>query len=145
MNDKEALLRIKDRYFRPVIASSDGSLCHHADCSIYRSIEVYGTAACTCGFLHDLQIIKETIRDKLHPRYYEESCLKNGLPKESTPEEQKEFEKLFDSFGFKMVKMEAQEWKFICKRDWKLIEEVFGEDFRKRKEIDWYAKKEEVH
>ena len=139
MSDRETLLKIKDRYFRPVIAFPDGHLCHHASCSIHRSIDIYGTAACTCGFLHDLRVVKDTIRDKLHPTYWDESRLEDGPPKKQTLEEQKEFEKLFDSFGFKMVKIDGQEWESICKREWKLIEEVFGQDFRKRKELEWSA------
>ena len=44
------LYKIKDRYFR----HSCHVLSHHGDCSIFRSISHYGSAACTCGFLHDL-------------------------------------------------------------------------------------------
>lgn len=32
-----------------------------------------------------------------------------------------------------------EEWQELCIQDWTLIEEVFGNLFRQRKEADWLA------
>jgi len=138
--EKRKLEHIRDRYFRPVIAYPAGHLCHHGDCSVHRSIDVYGTAACTCGFLHDLTIVTESLKSKLHPAFYEELCLEDGPPRTPTPEDKEEMEKLLDKLGFKpAVGPSPQEWEATCIQDWALVEDVFGEGFRKRKEIEWLA------
>lgn len=138
--EKRKLEQIRDRYFRPVIAFPDGHLCHHADCSIHRAIEVYGTAACTCGFLHDLRIVNESLKSKLHPAFYEELCLEDGPPKKQSPEEKEQLFQLLDKLGFKRASGPSpKEWEAICAQDWAIVEDVFGEGFRKRKEFEWLA------
>jgi len=141
---KLRLEQIRDRYFRPVIAFPDGHLCHHGDCSIHRAIDIYGTAACTCGFLHDLRILNESLKSKLHPNFYQELCLEDGPPINLSVDELAEreafLEKHFPKSSF--VAPSLAEWKEICIQDWTLIEDVFGEVFRKRKEAEWIEHEE---
>jgi hypothetical protein len=122
--EKSKLIKIKDRYFHP-----DGRLCHHGDCKVYRSIEAHDTAPCTCGFLHDLRIVNENIKMKLHPTFYDELSLEDGLPRILTEEEKEEIQKLFPFLDEVVLEIDS------CK-DWELIEEVFGDNFRKRKELE---------
>lgn len=63
----KAIDRIKDRYFRQVIAHPDGAVVHHGDC------EIYCCGICTCGLLHDLQIVYETeLMKELYPKFWED-------------------------------------------------------------------------
>jgi len=142
---KTRLLRIKDRYFRPVIAFPEGHLCHHGDCSIHRAIDIYGTAACTCGFLHDLRMVTESIKLKLHPQYYDEMILEDGPPAKLTDEEKAERQRFMEEHfpASSRIGPSPEEWHEICIQDWTLIEEVFGNLFRQRKEADWLASDEE--
>lgn len=138
---KARLNRIKDRYFRPVIAYPEGHLTHHGDCSIHRAIDVYGTAACTCGFLHDLRILPESLTTKLYPKMYEELVWEDGPPAKPTPEERAELEAMMEKAFPKSSRIgpSPEEWQELCIQDWTLIEEVFGNLFRQRKEADWLA------
>lgn len=128
--EKLKLEQIRDRYFRPVAVFPNGHLCHHGNCSIYRSIDVYGTAACTCGFLHDLRILNEGIRAKAYYAFYDELMLEDGPATKLTP---KKSQRLFD------FESTPQERKDSCIKEWEIIEDVFGKDFRKRKELEWLA------
>ena len=138
---KARLLRLKDRYFRSVIAFPEGHLTHHGDCSIHRAIDVYGTAACTCGFLHDLRIMPESITTKLYPKMYEEMIWEDGPPVQLTEEERVEREAMMEKAFPKSSRIgpSPEEWHELCIKDWALIEEVFGNLFRQRKEADWLA------
>lgn len=129
-NERAKLHRLKNRYFRPVISYEGGILCHHADCSIYRSIEHYGTAACTCGFLHDLRVLACGIRSKLWPIFYDELRLEDG-PNKVSEAERKEISKLLEQvFGPMDESVDLQQEE----EDWSLIEEFFGKTFRETKE-----------
>lgn len=134
--EKRKLEAMKDRYFRPVIAFPDGHLVHHGDCSIHRAIEIYGTAACTCGFLHDLNIVVGSIITKLHPAYYEEKGLEDGPPRTISSEEEIEIQEFLDSFCQSHQPIEVED---TSAQDWEVIEDVFGHAFRKRKEEEWSA------
>jgi len=59
--------RIRDRYFRPVIAHPEGAIVHHGDCGRYNF-----TRICTCGLHHDLQPMDPELREKLYPKFWDE-------------------------------------------------------------------------
>ncbi len=65
---EEQIQRIKDRYFRKVIAHPEGAIVHYGDCHIY------GNYVCHCGLHADLQWIDYEEAIKLYPKY-EEECL----------------------------------------------------------------------
>jgi hypothetical protein len=66
MTEPERLKKLKDRYFRSVIAHPDGIICHHGDCDIYRSRQPH----CSCGLLHDLSYFDQV--DELYPKYWKD-------------------------------------------------------------------------
>ncbi len=60
MND-----RIKNRYFRKVIAYPDGAVVHYGDCRIFGN-----NGICTCGLLLDLIPTKDP--ESIYPKFWEE-------------------------------------------------------------------------
>lgn len=137
--EKRKLERIKERYFRPVIAYPEGHLTHHGDCSIHRAIEVYGTAACTCGFLHDLKMVSESLKLKIHPQCYEEGCREDGPPQPMSDEDKEKCRKLLEETFGPPIGPSPEEWEETCVQDWRIIEYVFGKQFADRKRIEWLA------
>jgi hypothetical protein len=143
--ERNKLKDVRDRYFRSVIKFPTGHLTHFGDCEIHRSMEVYGYAFCSCGLLHDLRWIDSGLADKLYPKQYEELGRQNIGPK-LTPEEiaanMQVIEAAFVEAGAKSIQATDEEWAACCKRDWNLIEEVFGREFRERTEEEWIKKEE---
>jgi hypothetical protein len=137
---KKRLLELKDRYFRPVIAFPEGHLTHHGHCHVHRSLRMYGTAPCTCGFLHDLNSIPDSLALKLYPPFHEEQLWIDPLPEKPLSEEEmaKNVKLLHEIFG-PPIGSTSEEWYEICASEWAMIEEVFGNLFRQRKEADWLA------
>lgn len=123
MNYFKILNDIKNRYFRPVAAHPNGYIIHHADCNIYRSTDVYGTSPCTCGLLHDLQILPESVKLKLYPIFYYELG-KQDISENIVPS--KEMEMFWDALSKQCI-MQEEEILIQDKKDWELINSVFGE------------------
>lgn len=143
---RRGLERIRDRYFRKVIAYQDGHLTHHGDCVIYRSIELEDVpyAYCSCGLFHDFRWIDSNLTDKLYDRvkYHEELGKEVGRkpgdpPVVSDEEMNALWDKLEKQGWKKCVEPTEEEWADICERDWALIGEVFGEAFRDRRKEEW--------
>lgn len=59
--------RIKNRYFRKVMAHPEGAVVHDGDCSIWRSLKV-----CTCGLIHDLMWIDFKTAEEIYPKFGDE-------------------------------------------------------------------------
>lgn len=122
---KNYLTNIKDRYFRPVIARREGLLTHHGDCDVHRSLEVYGTAPCTCGLNHDLKCLDVGLIEKLNPKFWMEESQKH--PK--TYSEycgNREFLELH--FG-KIEPLTDEEQEELDQKEWQLLAEVFGSEY----------------
>jgi hypothetical protein len=134
----KTLNRIKDRYFRPVIAYPNGHLTHHGNCEIHRAMDIYRYAFCSCGFLHDLDFIPESLALKLWPTFYNEIAKQDAavpgsnywepLPKEKF---QENVDFITKHFGPAISPTEEQ-IAIILKKDWQLIEDVFGQEFCNR-------------
>lgn len=97
---------------------------------------MHGTAPCTCGFLHDLRVLPETIKLKLWPRFYEELSKEDGPTRNPIPPE--ELEKFWAAMGqhFKMPEaVPPEEEEKQDKEDWQIIRSVFGDytNFLKKK------------
>lgn len=115
---------------------NNGVIGHHGDCNIYRSIQVYGNAFCSCGLLHDLGgYLRTGLIEILYPRYWRDYCLQETNEDEDqyTPEQkrkkaqdQEESKKLLESiFGFQdgseqEIIEEYEEYRV-------LLLEIFGE------------------
>ena len=130
MNTIKILQKIKERYFRPVIFRKEGYLVHFGNCDVYRSIEVYGTAPCTCGFNCDLGLLWPTLIEKLNPKYYlEESNKEIDQGNPLTPEQAKDF---FEKLGGKSIsEPTAEEMEKQDQEDWQIIAKVFGDEYVK--------------
>lgn len=76
MDIKCQLYRIKQRYFRPVIACSTGIVTHFGDCKIYTHSKV-----CTCGLHMDLDVLQNEqlakILDNKYMGYYNFEVVNN--------------------------------------------------------------------
>lgn len=128
LRQQRILEKIKNRYFHLNLDSpSDSGLSHHGDCSIYRSIRVYGSAACTCGFLHDLRLLNEDLKVIIHPDFYDELMLEDGPPPTEIGEAiQKTIHKFVPEYE------EIDSTPFIG-----IIKSVFGDGFGEKKEREW--------
>jgi hypothetical protein len=131
---------IRDRYYRPNTKHPEGDLVHHGDCETHRSMEVYRYAPCTCGLLHDLKILGDMAL-RLYPQMYEDEARQDAMipghrywQGPVTEEELKKCDEFIKQHFGEPVSPSPEEWDQICKRDWTLIEEVFGKSFRDRKE-----------
>lgn len=136
---KRKLLRLKERYFRAVQAFPEGTLAHHGDCDIYRSPLVYGNQPCTCGLLHDLRHVPQILALKLHPALHDEELKMVPDYKPMDPEALEESRRLLKEVFGEPVGPSPQEWHELSGKEWELIEEVFGNLFRQRKEAEWLA------
>jgi hypothetical protein len=139
----KTLLRLKDRYFRPVIAYPDGHLTHHGNCEIHRAMDIYRYAFCSCGFLHDLDFIPESIALKLWPTFYDEIAKQDAIVPGSnywgekpTKEQIEKNKALILKHLGPTISPTEEEWQEIENRDWKIIEDVFGEKFRIIKQLN---------
>jgi len=92
------LYRIKERYFRPVIAHPNGLLCHAADCAVHRPIEIYRYAPCTCGLNYDLHWLGHGLAEKLNPNFGNEYRLQEVGVSYTGKVPQEEVDKLFEAF-----------------------------------------------
>lgn len=144
--NKSILQRLKDRYFRPVIKHPDGHLGHHGDCNIW----AYELEHCDCGFIHDLDDIH--FYDKLYGQYDEDYRKIHKLKKPTKEEIEQAEALLYEIFGVKDQSPEDEKdqlyWqnrkKEVDLEEWNLIEEVFGSEFRKRREQEWAEQSEKV-
>lgn len=134
------LTRIKERYFRKTIAQPGGDLVHHGHCSTHRSMEVYKYAPCTCGLLHDMLVLDNSLAVKLLPSLHEDEARQEAMPPGSrywtgppSEEEIKESMSFLEKIFGKPVKLTKEEIREIDDRDWSLIEQVFGVEFRDRR------------
>lgn len=142
--EKNKLITIRERYFRPTIKYPNGDLVHHALCKIYQPKQIYNIAPCTCGLLHDINWLDCDIAEKIYYNWYIEDVLSELTYEEeqnyhNTKEERElaneEITKLIkDVFGTteippKDIKEDKQEWK--------IIEKVFGKEFRIRKQKEY--------
>jgi|TARA_Y100000310_G_scaffold339672_1_gene433045 hypothetical protein len=72
MNQKLAQIqRIKDRYYRKVIAGS--MVTHHGDCKIYAADYPH----CSCGLIHDLMPLH--FSGRIFPRFGEDRAVSDGV------------------------------------------------------------------
>lgn len=135
---KQRLFKIKERYFsqRLLTKGPKGFLSHHGDCDIYRSMNVYGTAPCTCGLLHDLRHLPGDIAEKLRPNWHDELFKMDGMTKPTSPEEQAECEKMLREAFPVTISPSQADWEVLEYQEWELIEEVFGKPFRDDKEFE---------
>lgn len=134
--------RIKNRYFRKVMAHPEGAVVHDGDCSIWRSLKV-----CTCGLIHDLMWIDFKTAEEIYPKFGDERVnldaadhlFQRTLPhvmqslKEATPETafevtQESFRRLDDMLNPKPLTEEEiakrkeefeKVWADLQKRGWK--------------------------
>lgn len=89
---RKYLERIKDRFYRPVIFSTNlglpGMVTHHGDCNIHRIDYPH----CSCGLIHDLKCIYE-FADIIWPKFGDDSAVSDGMGTiydNPTPEEVEE-------------------------------------------------------
>lgn len=134
---RDMLRRLCERYFRPVIAHPTGELTHHGDCDVYRAIEVYGTAPCTCGLLHDMLPLPEGFKMKLRPEYYEELGRKDDQSKPASEEDKAKWEKFLQEHLHLeplLVRSEADIFADQLEQQyqWGLIGHTFGPEFCQR-------------
>jgi hypothetical protein len=143
---RSRLEQLRDRYFRPVIAHPEGHLVHMGDCETHRAMEVYKYAPCTCGLLHDLRYIDHTLAKKILPSMDEDESRQDAMiPGHRywlgpySDEEKAKMRAMFEQhFPAKnVIAPTPQEYEELEKRDWSLIEEVFGKPFRERMEVQW--------
>ena len=59
--------KLKERYFRKVIAHPKGAIVHHADCLIYTEKHI-----CTCGLHHDLIALPPNVIEEVYPKFWDE-------------------------------------------------------------------------
>lgn len=109
-----------------MIVRNEGVLNHFASYGVFRLVELYGYAPCTCGFNHDLSHLPGRMAEKINPKFYEEcrkqDCGNEPPPTEAEITERKRFlEKLF---GFPSVREPADD-----EREWNLIATVFGNEY----------------
>ena len=146
-NNRKVLKQIEQRYFRPVGGTTSKEpipkLVHHGDCDIYQSKEVYSMSPCTCGLLHDLIPIADSICKKLYPNY-----LDDEYRSRSTWDEEQEQKKTLNDERFQKLaevvrevfgepdKPSLQEMEIIDGQDWELIEEAFGKEYTEELKAD---------
>lgn len=125
---RASLLRFKSRF---------PGASHFGDCDIYRSLQVYGTAPCTCGFLYELEKLYWGLGQKINPHFFVELARKDPQT-EGTPKTEEEARKMLEEvFGhIEVSEKDEEEAKVITWLEWELIEEVFGKQFREEKEIE---------
>lgn len=130
---------IRDRY-----AWKRKLVNHHSDCEIYRAIEMYGFAVCTCGLIHDLRVLHWEMAERLFPKYAEhrsreDDCwIPNPAPNGYSEEHPYPYIKPHRE---PISKEEAEAWLLKCgftlntepfevdeKPIWAEIESVFGEE-----------------
>lgn len=143
---RSRLEQIRDRYFRAVIAHPEGHLVHFGDCETHRAMEMYKYAPCTCGLLHDLRYIDHSLAMKIFPNMEKDESKQEamvpghrywtGPPSE---EERAEMKAILDKTfpPENRIGPTMEEYEELEKRDWSLIEEVFGKPFRERREVQW--------
>jgi hypothetical protein len=68
--ESKAEKRIKQRYFRKVMAYPEGAIVHHGDCMFFSEKKI-----CTCGLHHDLSPLNEEITQRLYPDFFKEWSL----------------------------------------------------------------------
>ena len=69
MTDFESImLKIRERFSRPVMSNPEGAVVHHGDCRVF-DIQI-----CTCGLLHDLQPLTDGSALDLYPAYHNEGA-----------------------------------------------------------------------
>jgi hypothetical protein len=129
------LEKLKERYFRPVIAYPNGHLTHHGNCETHRAMDIYRYAPCTCGFLHDLDWLPESLTNKLWPDFYNDLHKQDAaIPghtywQENSEEKAKEnVDLILKHFGPSISPTEEQ-WAEVTRKDWIIIKQVFGQEF----------------
>lgn len=142
---KSRLKSVYERYFWPTISHPEGDLVHFGDCESHRSMEVYKYAPCTCGLLHDLQNLHGILADMIFPQRMKDwskqeamvpgSFYYNPLTQEELEEQRKILAEIFPTS--RAISPAPEEILECEKRDWALIEEVFGLPFCLRKELEW--------
>jgi hypothetical protein len=125
------LQRIKDMYFRPVIARPEGYLTHYGDCSIHRAIVMYDYAPCTCGFNYWLRPLTGGLASKLNPDwdldYRRQEC---GVKfKMSSPQELDEMCRALQEALGPFRPQTKEEEQLQNEVEWLLILEVFGNEY----------------
>jgi len=153
MTDKERLQRIKDRYFAYKESPEDGFVTHLMMCDIYQAKEEYGHSPCTCGLLYDLNRLSSVgdLAEKVYPKAdedwkksyltWEQEQADNKIPQEEKDRVNRECEKLFiEQFDGSPPEPDLDEEARIDEEEWKLIEEVFGEDFTENRQEEMWEK-----
>ncbi len=130
------LTMIRDRYFRPVTAHPEGHLGHHGYCETHRAMEIYKYAPCTCGLLHDLKVVDYNVAIKIFPAIDEDNAKQDAMiPGHLYWNPIKTDNEFTERFFGKLVSPTEAEAAEMDRRDWELIEEVFGEFFCQRMQL----------
>ncbi len=122
-NVAKKLIIIRERYYR------NKKITHHGDCSIYRAITSCSSLkACTCGLLHDLDVLNTSLIEKIYPKYFKERAMQElGIywNESEYKEDNKELDVLLEEAGFKITETDINQEKI----DWQSIRNVFGDKF----------------
>lgn len=138
-----ALQDIKKRYcFSGIYANGvlvNGGVNHHADCAIFRSLEQYDFAFCSCGLLHDLESLSGSdLIEIIYPRYWHDYYLQesgedtdNETPETKAAKQQEREEckrVLYEIFG-PPDRTSLSEIKNKHEKNRELLVKVFGKNF----------------
>lgn len=66
--DEKKYQRIKERYFRKVMAYPEGKVVHHGDCSLFDA----EMGVCDCGLHHDLMPMRSEDIHEIYPEFFTE-------------------------------------------------------------------------
>jgi len=124
----DQLQKLKQRYFLPVIAHPTGHLCHYGDCDIYRPIEIYRLAPCTCGFNYELRWAGWDYAPKLNPNFGNEYRLQEVGVFWEGKIDPKVLEDLWKSSGGNVQEVESRT-EADEEVEWGVIEVVFGKEY----------------
>lgn len=124
----DQLQKLKERYFRPVITHPAGHLCHFGDCDVYRPIEVYRFAPCTCGFNRDLHWLSWDYAPKLNANFGNEYRLQEvGIFWEGKIDAQ-DLAAFWKASGIDLNVVEPRTTE-DDEAEWAVIESVFDHDY----------------
>jgi hypothetical protein len=122
------LQKLKERYFRPVMIQPIGHLCHCGDCDIYRPIEIYRFAPCTCGFNYDLRWVGWDYVSKLNPNFGNEYRLQEVGVFWEGKIDSKEMDAIWEASGAKLNNIEPRT-RDDEKAEWGIIEVALGREY----------------
>ena len=125
---KRQLLALKQRYGAKTRTGLN-LVNHHADCSIYRAKELYGLAPCTCGLLHDLEVLPLNVAQILYPSFVEEKLFSEVTWEEEQRIRSRKLEDIADTYrNLRNLWGEpTKDTNEDIEEDTALVKEIFGE------------------